>query len=138
MDVLIVLGSSVAYFSSLLVTLGVIHSPYVYFETGAAIITLIQLGKYLETKAKGRTTNALKVLMGLQSKSAIVIQDGIEKEVPIEEVNVGDTILLRPGSKVPVDGIIREGKGSFDESMISGESVPVEKRTRGSGDRCNP
>lgn len=127
MDVLIVLGSSVAYFSSLLVTIGIINSPNVYFETGAAIITLIRLGKYLETKAKGKTSEALKALIGLRAKTAIVIRDGVETEINIDDVVVGDTIMVRPGGKVPVDGIICEGRSALEESMITGESMPVNK-----------
>ncbi len=127
MDVLIMLGSSVAYFSSLLVTLKVINSPNVYFETGAAIITLIRLGKYLETRAKGKTSQALKTLMRLRAKTALVVRNGIEIEISIEQVLVGDIIIVRPGEKVPVDGIIIEGRSAFEESMITGESMPVSK-----------
>lgn len=127
MDVLIVMGSSAAYFSSLLVTVGLIDSPNVYFETGAAIITLIRLGKYLESRAKGKTTEALKALMHLQARTALVVRDAIEKEVNIDDVMVGDIIIVRPGSKVPVDGIITEGRSAFEESMITGESMPVSK-----------
>ena len=127
MDVLIMLGSSIAYFSSLLVTIGVIHSPYVYFETGAAIITLIRLGKYLEARAKGKTSRALKALMGLQARKASVVRYGVEVEINIEQVAVGDTVLVRPGEKVPVDGIISEGRSAIEESMITGESMPVNK-----------
>ncbi|MDD4921081.1 MAG: heavy metal translocating P-type ATPase [Bacteroidales bacterium] len=127
MDVLIMLGSSVAYFSSLLVTIGMIHSPNVYFETGAAIITLIRLGKYLETRAKGKTSEALKTLMGLRAKTAQVIRNEVESEINIEQVVIGDTVVVRPGEKVPVDGIISEGRSAFEESMITGESMPVIK-----------
>ena len=127
MDVLIVLGSSVAYFSSLCVTIGIINSPNVYFETGAAIITLIRLGKYLEAGAKGKTSEALKALMGLKARSAYVLRNGIETEISIEQVEVGDTVIVRPGGKVPVDGIISEGRSAFEESMITGESMPVSK-----------
>jgi Cu+-exporting ATPase len=127
MDVLIMLGSSVAYFSSLLVTLGIIDSPNVYYETGAAIITLIRLGKYLESRAKGKTSDALKALMGLRAKTATVIRNGVETEITIDKVVVGDIILVRPGEKVPVDGIIIEGHSAFEESMITGESMPVSK-----------
>lgn len=127
MDVLIMMGSSVAYFSSLLVTFGIIDSPNVYFETGAAIITLIRLGKYLETRARGRTSEALKALMGLQARTASVLREGIEKEIDVEQVEVGDQIIVRPGGKVPVDGIIYEGRSTFDESMVTGESMPVAK-----------
>jgi Cu+-exporting ATPase len=127
MDVLIVLGSSVAYFSSLGVTLGIINSPYVYFESAAAIITLIRLGKYLEARAKGKTTQALKALMGLRAKTACVLRDGIEIVISTDQVAIGDMIVVRPGEKVPVDGIINEGHSAFDEAMITGESMPVSK-----------
>jgi P-type Cu+ transporter len=127
MDVLIALGSSVAYFYSLGVTLGLILSPYVYFETGAAIITLIVLGKFLEARAKGQTSAALKALMGLRAKTAHVVRDGAEIEIDIERVVVGDTVVVRPGEKVPVDGLISDGHSTLDESMITGESMPVSK-----------
>ena len=127
MDVLIALGSSVAYFYSVGVTFGLIPSQDVYFETGAAIITLIMLGKFLEARAKGKTSEALKALMGLRAKTAHVMRDGIELEIDIEQVAVGDTILVRPGEKVPVDGIISEGHSTLDESMITGESMPTSK-----------
>ncbi len=131
MDVFIALGSSVAYFYSVGVTFGVIFSQHVYFETGAAIITLIMLGKFLEARAKGRTSEALKALMGLRAKTAHVIRDGNEVEIDIEHVVVGDTLVVRPGEKVPVDGLISEGRSAFDESMITGESMPV---SRGPGE----
>jgi Cu+-exporting ATPase len=120
MDVLIALGSSVAYFYSVGVTLGLILSPHVYFETGAAIITLIMLGKFLEARAKGQTSEALKALMGLRAKTAHVIRDGVESEIDIEQVMVGDTVVVRPGEKVPVDGLISDGR-SADRSMITGD-----------------
>jgi P-type Cu+ transporter len=132
MDVLIMLGSSAAYLSSLCVTIGIIKSPNVYFETGAAIITLIRLGKYLEARAKGKTSEALKALIGLHARTARVIRKGVETEISIEQVEVGDTIMVRPGEKVPVDGIISEGRSAFEESMITGESMPVSK---GPGDQ---
>ncbi|HJW72331.1 MAG TPA: heavy metal translocating P-type ATPase [Geothrix sp.] len=131
MDVLIVLGSSVAYGSSLGVTLGLIHSPNVYFETGAAILTLIRLGKFLESRAKGRTSEALKSLMSLRPATAQVLRDGAEVELPVEQVAVGDQVLVRPGGKVPVDGLIRHGYSTLDEAMLTGESMPV---TKGPGD----
>jgi Cu+-exporting ATPase len=127
MDVLIALGSSVAYLFSVGVTFGLILSPNVYFETGAAIITLIMLGKFLEARAKGKTSEALKALMGLRSRTAHVLRDGVETEMDIEQVAVGDKIVVRPGEKVPVDGIISSGRSVFDESMITGESMPVNK-----------
>lgn len=127
MDVLIMLGSSAAYFPSLLVTVGIINSPNVYFETGAAIITLIRLGKYLEAGAKGKSSAALKALMGLRAKTASVVRDGVETVISVEQVVVGDTVVVRPGEKVPVDGIISQGRSAFEESMITGESMPVSK-----------
>jgi len=127
MDVLIALGSSVAYFYSVGVTFGLILSVNVYFETGSAIITLIMLGKFLEARAKGQTSAALKALMGLRAKTAHVVRDGVEVEIDIEQVVVGDTLVVRPGEKVPVDGLISEGRSALDESMITGESMPVSK-----------
>ncbi len=127
MDVLIALGSSVAYVYSTGVTFSLIRNPNVYFETGAAIITLIMLGKFLEARAKGKTSEALKALMGLRPKTARVLRDGVESEIDIEQVLVGDLLLVRPGEKVPVDGIISDGRSAFDESMITGESMPVIK-----------
>ncbi|HAJ34542.1 MAG TPA: heavy metal translocating P-type ATPase, partial [Chloroflexi bacterium] len=131
MDVLIALGSSVAYFFSVAVTFGLIPGGMVYFETGAAIITFIMLGKYLEARAKGQTSEALKALMGLRPKTAHVVRDGVEIDIDVDQVLVGDTVVVRPGEKAPVDGIIVDGRSAFDESMITGESMPV---TKGPGD----
>jgi len=126
MDVLIAMGSSAAYFYSLPVTLGLIPG-HTYYETSAVIITLIKLGKYLEAKAKGHTSEAIKKLMGLRPKSARLIRDGVEMEIPVDEVQVGDIVSVRPGEKIPVDGVVIEGHSSIDESMLTGESLPVEK-----------
>ncbi|MDH3943048.1 MAG: heavy metal translocating P-type ATPase [Anaerolineae bacterium] len=126
MDVLIAMGSSAAYFYSIPVLLNFIPG-HVYFETGAVIITLIRLGKFLEARAKGRTSEAIKKLMGLRAKIASVIRDGREIEVPSDEVLVGDIVIVRPGGKFPVDGVVIEGRSSADESMLTGESLPVEK-----------
>jgi Cu+-exporting ATPase len=126
MDVLIAMGSSVAYFYSIPVLLGFIPG-HVFFETAAVIITLIRLGKYLEARAKGRTSDAIKKLMSLQAKTARIIRDGKDQEVPVDEVIVGDIVIMRPGEKIPVDGIVIEGKSSIDESMLTGESLPVMK-----------
>ena len=126
MDVLIAMGSSAAYFYSIPVMLGWI-SGHVYFETAAVIITLIKLGKYLEANAKGRTSEAIKKLMGLRAKTARVIRDGAELEIQAEDVLVGDIVLVRPGEIIPVDGVIVEGRSAVDESMLTGESLPVEK-----------
>lgn len=126
MDVLIALGSSVAYLYSIAVTLAFI-SGHVYFETAAVIITLIRLGKFLEARAKGRTSEAIKKLMGLRAKTARVVRSGLETEVPVDEVIVGDVVLVRPGERIPVDGVVIEGRSAVDESMLTGESLPVEK-----------
>ncbi|MEJ2513500.1 MAG: copper-translocating P-type ATPase, partial [Anaerolineales bacterium] len=126
MDVLIAMGSSAAYFYSIPVLLGMIPG-HVYFETGAVIITLIRLGKFLEARAKGQTSEAIKKLMGLQAKSARIIRNGEEQEVPVDEVVAGDIVLVRPGEKVPVDGVVVEGRSTIDESMLTGESLPVSK-----------
>ena len=127
MDVLIAMGSSAAYFYSLPVTFGWI-AGHVYFETAAVIITLIKLGKYLEARAKGRTSEAIKKLMGLRAKLARVVRDGVEVEVPVDDVRVGDLVLVRPGEKIPVDGVVVDGRSAVDESMLTGESLPVEKK----------
>jgi Cu+-exporting ATPase len=126
MDVLIAMGSSAAYFYSLPVTLGLLGG-HVYFDTSAVIITLIKVGKFLEARAKGRTSEAIKKLMGLQAKSARVVRDDTEIEIPVDQVLVGDLVLVRPGEKIPVDGVVVEGRSSVDESMLTGESLPVEK-----------
>lgn len=132
MDVLIAMGTSAAYFFSLY---NVFYQPAtmgemkdLYFEASAVIITLILLGKYLEAVAKGKTSEAIKKLMGLQAKTARVVRDNIEQDIPIEEVEVLDIVVVRPGEKIPVDGRIIEGNSSIDEAMITGESMPVEKK----------
>lgn len=127
MDVLVALGSSVAYFYSLLIILGLFNT-HVYLETGAVIITLIRFGKFLEARAKGKTSEAIKKLLGLKAKTAIQIKNGIEVDVPIENIEPGDILIVKPGGKVPVDGIVTEGSTLIDESMLTGESLPVEKK----------
>ncbi|WP_342560218.1 heavy metal translocating P-type ATPase [Psychrobacillus sp. FSL W7-1457] len=130
MDVLVVLGTSAAYFYSVyqaIITVGEHHSAQLYFETSAVLITLILLGKLFEAKAKGRSSEAIKKLMGLQAKTALVLREGSELMIPIEEVLVGDTILVKPGEKIPVDGIVVDGNSAVDESMLTGESIPVDK-----------
>jgi len=126
MDVLIALGSSAAYFYSIPVVIGLIPG-HVYFETSAVIITLIKLGKFLEARAKGRTSEAIKKLMSLRAKTARIIRDSQEMEIPVDEVLVGDLVIVRPGEKIPVDGVVVEGHSSIDESMLTGESLPIEK-----------
>lgn len=134
MDVLVALGSSVAYFYSVVVTFGLLHGHdlHVYYETSAVIITLIKLGKLLEARAKGHTSEAIKRLMGLRPKSARVLRDGREEDVPIQNVMIGDVVIVRPGERIAVDGIVVEGFSSVDESMLTGESLPVDKQA---GDR---
>lgn len=127
MDVLIAMGSSAAFFYSLPITFGWLPG-HVYYETAAVIITLIKLGKFLEVRARGRTSEAIKKLMGLRAKTARVLRAEGEVEVPVEDVRVGDMILVRPGETIPVDGVVVEGRSAVDESMLTGESLPVEKR----------
>ncbi len=132
MDVLVAMGSSVAYVYSVAVLIALTlgnHTlgHHVYFETAAVIITLIVLGKLLEVRAKGRTSEAIKKLIGLQAKTARVIRNGEERDIPIAEVARHDIVLVRPGEKIPVDGVVTEGHSAVDESMITGESLPVEK-----------
>ncbi|GAB6927747.1 heavy metal translocating P-type ATPase [Paenibacillus sp. JCM 10914] len=134
MDVLIALGTSAAYFYSLYLTIdwamagaSAHHGPDMYYETSAVLITLVILGKLFESLAKGRTSEAIKTLMGLQAKTALVIRDGQEQSIPVEQVVVGDLVLVKPGEKVPVDGKVNEGTSAVDESMLTGESIPVSK-----------
>ena len=126
MDVLVVLGTSAAYFYSLIV--GLLNpNAHLYFEVSAVLITLILFGKYLESLAKGRTSEAIRKLIGLQPKTARVIREGREQEVRVAEVVAGDLVVVRPGERIPVDGMVKEGYSAVDESMLTGESVPVDK-----------
>ncbi|MCM3664341.1 heavy metal translocating P-type ATPase [Mesobacillus subterraneus] len=131
MDVLVALGTSAAYFYSLAEAIKTIgnhgYMPHLYFETSAVLITLILVGKLFEALAKGRTTEAISKLLSLQAKEATVIRDGEEVKIPIEEVKVNDTIIVKPGEKIPVDGKVISGQSAVDEAMITGESIPVEK-----------
>lgn len=133
MDVLVAMGTTAAYFLSLYNALfqpaNTAGMKELYFEASATIITLILLGKYLEAVAKGKTSEAIKKLMGLQAKTATVIRNNEEVKIPVEKVRVGDIIIVKPGEKIPVDGEIIEGSSTVDESMITGESIPVEKKT---------
>ena len=137
MNTLIAVGTSAAYFYSLAAILvpgffeaaGVLaegHLP-LYFDTSAAIITLILLGRFLEARARSHTSDAIKKLVGLAPRTARVVRDGTERDIPIEEVVRGDLVLVRPGEKIPVDGIVRDGRSAIDESMVTGESIPVTK-----------
>ncbi len=131
MDVLVALGTSAAYFYSLYLSIASIgnaaHTVDLYYETSAVLITLIILGKLFEAKAKGRSSEAIKKLMGLQAKQATVVRDGTEIVIAVEEVLTGDIVYVKPGEKVPVDGEIMEGQSALDESMLTGESIPVDK-----------
>ncbi|WP_394237560.1 heavy metal translocating P-type ATPase [Niallia oryzisoli] len=131
MDVLVALGTSAAYFYSVYLAIQTLgnnsHSVGLYFETSAILITLIILGKLFEAKAKGRSSEAIKKLMGLQAKTATVIRNGEEIVIPLEDVATGDVLLVKPGEKIPVDGEVLEGTSALDESMITGESVPIDK-----------
>ncbi|MGH1159585.1 heavy metal translocating P-type ATPase [Bacillus mycoides] len=131
MDVLVALGTSAAYFYSVYLSIQSIgsseHMTDLYFETSAVLITLIILGKLFEARAKGRSSEAIKKLMGLQAKTATVVRDGTEMKILIEEVVAGDVVYVKPGEKIPVDGEIVEGKSAIDESMLTGESIPVDK-----------
>ncbi|WP_434121282.1 heavy metal translocating P-type ATPase [Salinicoccus roseus] len=131
MDVLVAMGTSAAYFYSVYEMTRWIadssHHPHLYFETSALIITLILFGKYLEHRAKSRTTTAISKLLDMQAKQARVVRDGDEMMIPVEDVIVGDRIVVKPGEKVPVDGTVVKGRTAIDESMITGESIPIEK-----------
>ncbi len=127
MDVLVALGSTIAWGASAGVTLGFFPGSGVYFETGAAIVTFVTLGRFLEARARGRASRALQGLLDLRPLQARVVRDGVEVEVASDEVGVGETVVVRPGERVPVDGLVREGRSSFDESMVTGESMPVSK-----------
>ncbi|MFD1416641.1 heavy metal translocating P-type ATPase [Oceanobacillus jeddahense] len=134
MDVLVALGTTVAFVYSIFLgyewqVQGQVGMPELYFEAAAVIITLILLGKLFEVRAKGRTGQAIQKLLGMQAKTARVIRNGEEQEIAIEEVIVGDMVMVRPGEKIPVDGQIVKGESAVDESMITGESIPVDKKT---------
>ncbi|MFA4853478.1 MAG: heavy metal translocating P-type ATPase, partial [Bacteroidales bacterium] len=142
MDSLIAIGTSVAYFYSVinyifyylntksLIGIRGVKIPELYFETAAFLITFVILGKWLEAQAKGRTSDAIKKLMGLQAKTARIMRNGVTIDIPIDQVIHGDIVLVRPGEKIPVDGVIVRGSSAVDESMITGESLPVEKQAK--------
>jgi len=127
MDLLVALGSSVAYFYSLALLLYPSLGKHVYFETSAVIITLIKLGKMLESRTKGRTGGAIRKLMGLRPKTATILENGKENEISLSQVKVGDMVIVRPGESIPVDGVVRDGESTVDESMLTGEPIPVDK-----------
>ncbi|QYG90913.1 copper-exporting P-type ATPase CopA [Bacillus atrophaeus] len=131
MDVLVALGTTAAYVYSLYLTIQSLgahgHTDGLYYETSAILLTLILLGKRFEAKAKGRSSDAIKKLMKLQAKTATVVRDGQEQVIPIEDVMTGDLVYVKPGERIPVDGEVTEGRSAVDESMITGESIPVDK-----------
>ncbi len=133
MNTLIAVGTTAAYFYSLTATFfpsfisGAGLKLAVYYDASATIIALILLGRFLEARARGRTSEAIRRLMGLRARTARVVRDGVEVEVPVEEVKVGDLVAVRPGEKIPVDGVVEEGRSSVDQSMLTGEPLPVEK-----------
>ena len=128
MDVLVAMGSSVAYFYSVAVIFFPALGGHVYFETSAVIITLIKLGKMLESRTKGRTGGAIRKLIGLRPKTATILDNEIEKEIPLTRVKVGNTVIVRPGERIPVDGLVLDGQSAVDESMLSGEPLPADKQ----------
>jgi Cu+-exporting ATPase len=129
MDVLVAMGSSTAYGYSLAVLLLPALGGHVYFETSAVIITLIKMGKLLEARTKGKTGSAIRKLMGLRPTTATVLREGVEQQTPIGQVHAGDVLLVRPGERIPVDGQVTDGASAVDESMLTGEPIPVDKKS---------
>ena len=128
MDVMYSMGIGVAYTSSVLATFGVLPMEFIFYETSLMLASFLMVGRFLEARAKGRTSDAIKKLVGLQARTAVVVRDGEEMEVPVEDVEVGDIVVVRPGEKVPADGTVRQGEGYVDESMITGEPIPNLKK----------
>lgn len=133
MDSLVALGTGSAFIYSLVMTILIPSNPHsvhnLYYESAAMVVTLVMVGKYMEGRSKNKTSEAIRKLMELAPDTAIVIRKGEQKEVPVEQVVRGDLILIKPGSRIPLDGIVKEGSTSVDESMLTGESIPVEKET---------
>jgi Cu+-exporting ATPase len=130
MDVLVAMGSSVAYFYSFAVLCYSSLGVHVYFETSAVIITLIKLGKMLEARTKGRTGGAIRKLIALRPKTATILEDAREREIPLSQIKVGDVLIVHPGESIPVDGVVLEGTSTVDESMLTGEPLPVDKHPK--------
>ncbi|HOU69893.1 MAG TPA: heavy metal translocating P-type ATPase [Methanothrix sp.] len=129
MDVMYGMGIGVAYISSILGTFGIVLTPdFMFYETAVMLATFLTLGRYLEARAKGRTSEAIVKLVGLQPKKAVILKDGLEREIYAEEVQVGDILLIRPGEKIPADGLVEQGESYVDQAMITGESIPVLKK----------
>lgn len=131
MDSLVAIGTGSAFVYSFVMTIGILNNPAnahnLYYESAAVVVTLVMLGKYMEGRSKNKTSEAIRKLMELAPATAIVMRDGVQTEVPVEQVRVGEMILIKPGSRIPLDGIILEGSTTVDESMLTGESIPVEK-----------
>ncbi len=127
MDVLVALGTSVAFAYSAWVVISNSHN-HMFFDVSAAVLVFITMGKYFEESSKGAASSAIRSLLGMSAKSASVLRDGVEVEVPVEQVHRGDLVMVRPGQSVPVDGIVREGNSTLDEAMLTGESIPVERK----------
>lgn len=132
MDSLVAIGTGSAFIYSLIMTIIIPSNPHavhsLYYESAAVVVTLVMLGKYMESRSKGKTSEAIRKMMELAPDVAVLLRDGKEEEVKVEEVQIGDLILVRPGSKVPLDGTVKDGASSVDESMLTGESIPVEKQ----------
>lgn len=128
MNVMYALGMGSAFLASALSTFGVLSKEFMFYETPIMLATFLSIGKYLEAKAKGKTSQAIKKLIGLKPKTATVIQDGEEVQIPVEKIKPGDVVIVKPGEKIPADGKVIEGKSYIDESMITGEPVPNQKK----------
>ncbi len=127
MDVLVALGTSVAYLYSVWVVITNSHN-HMFFDVSAAVLVFITMGKYFEETSKGAASSAIRALLGLGAKTATIVRDGAEVEVPVEQIRLGDTFVVRPGQRIPVDGVVRQGHSTVDESMLTGESIPVERK----------
>jgi Cu+-exporting ATPase len=128
MDVMYAMGTGVAFGASVLGTLGIVLTvDFMFYDTAIMLASFLILGRYLESRAKGRTSEAIRKLIGLRPRTATVIRDGNEAEVPVEDIGVGDVLVVRPGEKVAVDGEVTDGESYVDESMITGEPIPVLK-----------
>ncbi|MBI5697712.1 MAG: heavy metal translocating P-type ATPase, partial [Thaumarchaeota archaeon] len=128
MDTLVVLGTSAAFLFSAYNTIPVVQWHNLYYDAGAFVVTFVVLGKYLENKTKGKTSSIIKKMLALQPKTATVRIDGVDQEIPIEHITIGSIVLVRPGQKIPVDGVVISGHSAVDESAVTGESMPVEKK----------
>ena len=131
MDSLVAIGTGSAFFYSLVMTISIPTNPesvhQLYYESAAVVVTLVMMGKYMESRSKNKTSEAIRKLMELAPDTAIVLRDGEQKEVPVDQVMVAEPILIKPGQRIPLDGVVIEGNTSVDESMLTGESIPVEK-----------